>query len=254
MRTRALVLLALPASLACSSTQPRVRPEVLARHPLTYEASLRGQSLPAAEGGGAEALGERTVEIDVVLLALAPGEAAALEGERFAGPQAWSARRAALEPYLDLPRSGDARVLTAPRLLAAEGQTCTLAVTRELAYVADFELRGDERALVADPVVESVRTGVLLQASAAFTANGGVELALDVRQSDLETPIAERRARLPGLEEPVVIQTPRLCAQRVATRAELGAGECLVVSWNGADDGRVLALVTAGEAAPAGSR
>jgi hypothetical protein len=255
---RTVLALSLVSLLAaCAADRPlRATPaEVLARPALEYSAGFRAPELEPAVSDGAAAAGTRTAEVEVLLLALDTAEARALEGEQTPGPRAWTTRRSELAPYLALAYAGDERLLHAPHILGAELRRNTFAVLVQHAYVADFELRGDATALVADPIVKTFTTGLEIQARAEFAPDERLALALTIRDCAQTGPLESRDVHLPGLPTPVELQSASLCTQRLSTETALAPDECLVLSWNDGQDLAVrrFALVSARPGRPLGT-
>jgi len=251
----ALALFSLLAACAAGRPLRSTPAEVLARPALEYSAGFRAPELEPAVSDGAEAAGTRTAEVEVLLLALDAAESSALEGEASPGPRAWTTRRSELAPYLALAHARDERLLHAPHILGAEGRRNTFAILDQHAYVADFELRGDAKAMVADPIVKTFTTGLQIQTRAVFAPDERLALELTIRDCALTTPLESRDAHLPGLPTPVELQIPSLCTQRLSTEAALAPDECLVLSWNDGQDLAVrrFALVSARPARPLGT-
>ena len=247
MRPLPFVLL---SALACACAAPASRfprPTVLAEPELRYEASFRPTPLPPPDPGIAGDRGDK-LAVRFRLLDLSSARAVALEGERL-GPAAWRSRLA------ELPDFTPEEIKECPNLELGSGASTRFVITNQRAYVAAFELSGDQRTLVADPVIETYSTGLALLLSADHTASG-VSLALDVTQC---TELAEPSARnlcAPGFPAGLSVQVPEIYTQRIQTRDALAPDECLVLSWNHAraPERRLVLLVTAREAGPLGTR
>jgi Flp pilus assembly secretin CpaC len=245
-------LLATPiAALACAApTRPAPEIEARAGVPLAYRADVRSRGLERVpfDASAAEArASERKVEVECSFHAIDARAFAELTGGDSPSPAAWISPRARVEPAVAALRdSGRCSVLTAPRAIVFDGAAAKVSVAEQVAYVADFEVSLAGEDLIADPVVETLQFGLSLDFRPALAADGRIALALALVLCDLQRPIAEIDARLPGVATPVKLQTPLVQRQELAAEVSLAADECaaiVVPSFTGYR----LVLVTARE-------
>jgi len=244
-------ILATAATLAACASPPRapsLEPlDVRAEHPVEYRASLRGPLTLDAPSDSRPAKSDRTIQVNLLLLEVDAGDAARLLERERVVPSAWTVSRREVADRMPVLRDGRrATMLSSPKMIVREGQSGSMMVMDEVAYVADFELEVEGDRAVADPVVETCQDGLL------FAVRGqldGEKVALDCSlvSNRLERPIPTVAVRFPGATHPVSVQTPLVLSQRIATRATIAPDECLVLAaYSGNDPSRpVLAFVTA---------
>jgi len=248
---RASLPIAYRASLGSSAKVPGVVPDRAPLSPLTWP---RPDPAPT-----------RATELELLLLALPAAEAAALERSEdpsgplasgpgvVAGPHAWTAEADGLLAWLQLDPGGDARVLEAGRFLATAEHPARLSQVEQRAYVADYDLRGDARFLIADPKVDVLDLGLLLQVSlgAAEDADEGASdaahLVVSITQANLARELEAEPVDLLGSTVHVTLQRPLVLTQQLDAEARLAPDECLALAWPHPDDAglRLVALVRA---------
>lgn len=107
--------------------------------------------------------------------------------------------------------------LTAPRLLVANNERASISVINEVSYVKDFDVEIAQAAVIADPIIDIVRDGVILDVKPVVSADRKfVTLELRPTVSVLERPIPTFATTL-GSGPPVAIEVPVLSIQRVRT-------------------------------------
>lgn len=232
-------LLALLLS-ACATTGARLPgPPALSTPEFEYEASFRASEPPAPAPGA-----EPSASVSVRYLSLDRATARALEGAALDGPGVWTTGAAPLAAFL---RAAPADRELQPTTTARPERWTLLAPERQLAYVADFEFRAAGGTLLADPVIEIVRTGTLCRARGERHDDGSVAVGVELRDCGRYGPLDERVAEVPGFAPALTVQHPRLFTQTLATNARLAPDECLILSWNDVErpERRRFALVTA---------
>lgn len=241
MAPRSVFALALLTS--CTGLPARPAPaELRTSLPLEYHASLTSHGFEAAaprEPGTAAS--ERRLEIQVVVQSCSAREAEAQLGELALRPAAWIVDEA--EATRLLATVGELE--TAPRLTVFDGQRSHFAVLGERAYVSGFELSGDGGAMIADPVVATLRLGTSFDARASVAEGDAVELELEWHLRELDEDLPELEHALPIGGSPVRLQVPLAMEQQLTTHARLRAGECVVLSCRDADGRLRLAVVSA---------
>ncbi|MGQ0614282.1 MAG: hypothetical protein ACT4PV_11145 [Planctomycetaceae bacterium] len=144
---------------------------------------------------------------------------------------------AALPAFLE--RHG-AESIAAPQLACRNGQKASITITREVAYVADFELdSGRDGALIVDPVVESVTAGVILLLRPVAAADGSsIRIAMSVQIHELDEPLARLEFPLPtGTSAEIQVPAGRKteitrvirCDRGTVTIVELGGDRLLLL-------------------------
>ncbi len=251
MKPRALGL-ALPLVAGCASNPPfPTPPEIQAGPVLSVRGDLLGRGLPSTAPPDASARrSERQVEISCTMLQISSDRAAAILGGTSSGATAGTADRGELERFLDaLQELPDVQTTFAPKLTLFDGQSGELSISSETAYVADFELSANHDAWIADPVVDTVRSGTFMRARASLPAETGpVALELSWVLCALGTPMPEIEAELPGDLE-VRLQVPVTRTLELSTDVELAPDRVLVTTcprWD-AERGVLLTFVSARE-------
>jgi hypothetical protein len=100
----------------------------------------------------------------------------------------------------------------------------------EQAYLAGFEVVAGRAEVIADPRVEVVQGGVVLQVRA--TRGPGAEswtLALELTTVELDRPLAVRTLRLGGLGAPLTMQVPSGILRRLRCGASQATDQALLL-------------------------
>jgi type II secretory pathway component GspD/PulD (secretin) len=109
------------------------------------------------------------------------------------------------------------QTLTAPRLLVSNNERASISVINEVTYVKDFDVEIAQAAVIADPIMDIVRDGVILDVKPVVSADRKfVTLELRPSVSQLDRPIPTFATTL-GTGPPVAIEVPTLQVQRVRT-------------------------------------
>ena len=107
--------------------------------------------------------------------------------------------------------------IAAPRLLIYNNTRANMQVLRQTSFIRDFEVEIAQAAAVANPVVDVVKDGVVLDVRPVVSADRRfITMELRPTVMELELPIQEFVTTL-GVGQPVVIQLPRTTLQRVRT-------------------------------------
>ena len=129
-------------------------------------------------------------------------------------------------------------------------RTSYIAVANQIAFISSFEVEKSGDVLVADPVVDVLQDGVVARvrvSPAAPAANGALELEIALAMTDVEHPIQDAEAHIPGSAVPVKLQLPIACRQELRSTFALASDECAVLSGLATSDPerRLLAFVRA---------
>lgn len=156
-----------------------------------------------------------------------------------------------LRQFTEHAKSGNASLISSPRVTAYEGQTATISITDQTAFVSSFELvavtpamPGAETARVLDPVVDTIESGIMLKLKGQANKDG-IQLELAILMSELERPIQNTSAKVMGHD--VMVQTPVLFSQKMSTRAQIVDGGSLLITGmvTSEQDEAVIILLTA---------
>lgn len=119
--------------------------------------------------------------------------------------------------------------LTAPRVTVHNTQRAHVSVLNEVAYIRDFEVSTATAVAVADPVVDIIRDGIVLDVRPTVSADRRyVTLELRPTLAVLLRPIPTFLTSL-GVGTPVAIQTPQLSLQRIRTTITVPDGGSFVI-------------------------
>ncbi|MCD4657975.1 MAG: hypothetical protein K8S87_10590, partial [Planctomycetes bacterium] len=130
-----------------------------------------------------------------------------------------------------LQKKRKASILTASRLSAFNTQRANLVVINQVAYVRDFSVQTAVSAAVADPVVDTISDGLVLDVKPTVS-NDHRFITIEVRPTvaSLYRPIPEFTTTLGGPgSTPVTIQLPELVVQSFETTVMCPDGGLVVV-------------------------
>ncbi|MHC4897416.1 MAG: hypothetical protein ACYTGW_09955 [Planctomycetota bacterium] len=114
--------------------------------------------------------------------------------------------------------------IAAPRLLIYNNTRANMQVLRQTSFIRDFEVEIAQAAAVANPVVDVVKDGVVLDVRPVVSADRRfITMELRPTVMELELPIQEFVTTL-GVGQPVSIQLPRTTLQRVRTTITMPDG------------------------------
>ncbi len=122
-----------------------------------------------------------------------------------------------------------ATLLTAPRVTVHNTQRAHVSVMNEIAYIRDFDTNTATGIAVADPVVDVIRDGIVLDVRPTISADRRyITLELRPTLATLLRPIPTFTTSL-GVGTPVAIQTPQLTLQRIRTTVTVPDGGSFVI-------------------------
>ncbi|MFT7618827.1 MAG: hypothetical protein ACI97A_002474 [Planctomycetota bacterium] len=103
-------------------------------------------------------------------------------------------------------------ILSMPKVVVIHGQSATVSMLNEVAYVKDFDVEVASAALIADPVIDLIREGVEIATTPVIDVDGeGLTLKVDARISSIQRPIPEFTTEvIPGGGSKVTIQLPQV--------------------------------------------
>ncbi len=115
-------------------------------------------------------------------------------------------------------------VVTAPRLTVFNTARSNLAVLNQVAYVQDFDVEIAQAASIADPIVNVIQDGVVLDVRPVVSADRRfILMELRPTVAVLKRPILNQATTL-GSQNSVTIQLPELDIQRVRTTVPMPDG------------------------------
>ncbi|MHC5062671.1 MAG: hypothetical protein ACYTG5_01700 [Planctomycetota bacterium] len=115
-------------------------------------------------------------------------------------------------------------IIVAPRLLVYNNTRASMSALRHTSFIRDFDVEIAQSAAVANPVVDVVSDGVVLDVRPVVSADRRF-ITLELRPTllELQTPIPTFTTTL-GAGQPVSIQLPRVTLQKVRTTVTLPDG------------------------------
>lgn len=120
-------------------------------------------------------------------------------------------------------------IITAPRLLIYNNTRASMSVLRHTSYIRDFDVEIAQAAAVANPIVDVVRDGVVLDVRPVVSADRRfITMELRPTVMTLDLPIPTFTTTL-GVGQPVQIQLPSVTLQRVRTTVTMPDGGTLML-------------------------
>ncbi len=121
------------------------------------------------------------------------------------------------------------QLITAPRLVIYNNTRASMSVLRHTSYIRDFDVEIAQAAAVANPVVDVVRDGVVLDVRPVVSADRRfITMELRPTVMTLDLPIPTFTTTL-GVGQPVSIQLPSVTLQRVRTTVTMPDGGTLML-------------------------
>ena len=127
-------------------------------------------------------------------------------------------------------KAGHVEPVTAPRVTAYAGQKATISVLEQISYVADFEAevgRGGHQ--IADPVVQTIQAGVLLDVTGT-PRGSGVDLDAAFTWSEVKRPMETYETTHLAGGAKVTIQIPEMRVRRVKPRMVVPPGRAVLLA------------------------
>lgn len=123
-----------------------------------------------------------------------------------------------------------ARVLTAPRLSAFNTQRANITIVNQIPYVQDFELNSATSAAIANPVIDTILDGMVLDVKPTVS-NDRRFITIEVQPTvaELVLPIPTFTTTL-GPTSSVTIQIPEIQLQTVQTTVRVPDGGAVVIA------------------------
>ncbi len=123
--------------------------------------------------------------------------------------------------------------ITAPRITVYNAQRANVSVLNQVSYVADYEVEIAQASNIADPVVQTIQEGVVLDVRPIVSSDFRfVTLELRPTVAEVLRPIPTITTNLasgPFASAPVTLQVPELRIQRVRTTVMMPDGATLLL-------------------------
>ncbi|MEE8104237.1 MAG: hypothetical protein V3T86_01735 [Planctomycetota bacterium] len=119
--------------------------------------------------------------------------------------------------------------INAPRLTVYDTQRANVSVMKQNSYVQDFDVEIAQAAAIGDPIVQTIRDGVILDVRPIVSADRRfITMELRPTVAELVRPIPTFQTSL-GTGPPVTIQVPELAISRVRTTVTMPDGGTLLL-------------------------
>ena len=126
-------------------------------------------------------------------------------------------------------KSERVELVSNPRILVSNTGRANLTVLNQVVYVKDFDVEIAQAASIADPIIDTVQDGVILDVRPVVSADRRfITLELRPTIAELKRPIREVSTTL-GSQASVTIQLPELEIQRVRTSIPMPDGSTVLL-------------------------
>jgi hypothetical protein len=126
-------------------------------------------------------------------------------------------------------KSERVELVSSPRILVSNTGRANLSVLNQVVYVKDFDVEIAQAASIADPIIDVVQDGVILDVRPVVSADRRfITLELRPTIATLKRPIAEAVTTL-GSQNSVTIQLPEVQIQRVRTSIPMPDGATVLL-------------------------
>ncbi len=145
-------------------------------------------------------------------------------------------------------RSTDAQLVQAPRVIVQPFRKATLSITRQVAYVRDYELKvfAAEDLEIADPIVDVVESGIVMDLRGLSLEGGKLGIHALVNYTALEEPIPSVQLHVGSSDHTVTIQRPVVRTIHVEGHFDIHPEETLALVSSDPETGeRVVVLLRA---------
>ena len=118
--------------------------------------------------------------------------------------------------------------VSSPMQLIREGLFGRIQIGQYTSFISKFEVSGEGASRVADPVVDTVVTGLSIGMRAQSVTEASMRLSLDMQIIDLLAPI--RRHEVTVFGAPMTVETPVLSVQRMKGEGVVAEDRVLVLT------------------------
>ncbi|MEL6715129.1 MAG: hypothetical protein AAFP86_15210, partial [Planctomycetota bacterium] len=120
-------------------------------------------------------------------------------------------------------------VVTSPTITVNNGARANVQVLNQVAYVQDFDVQIAQAASIADPIIQVIQDGVILDVRPVVSADRRfITLELRPTIAELTRPILEQPTTL-GTQNTVTIQLPEVEIQKVRTSIPMPDGSTVLL-------------------------
>ena len=119
--------------------------------------------------------------------------------------------------------------ISAPRLTVYDTQRANVSVMRQNSYVQDFDVEIAQAAAIGDPIIQTIRDGIILDVRPIVSADRRfITMELRPTVADLVRPIPTFQTSLATVP-PVTLQAPEIAISRVRTTVTMLGGGTLML-------------------------
>ncbi len=182
-----------------------------------------------------------TLQVNTKFFRLSAGAAEALLGQGAGTVAATSLTDAAVKTWLSaLTKRKDAEVISSPIVQMWDGARSNIVISNQVSYISSFELSGDGTQRIADPVVDTMTEGLMLEVRATSSSDG-MNLDLKLTMAELQRPIATQNVRVFGSS--MTVQTPVMFTQSLTAQGTCADGQSLLLTGMVGQDNEVIIVI-----------
>ncbi|MHC5063534.1 MAG: hypothetical protein ACYTG5_06130 [Planctomycetota bacterium] len=161
-----------------------------------------------------------------------------------------------LERFLETLTAGKSDVMIAPVVTVYNQQSFSISTTKPITYVKDFKVDMVDGALLADPVLETVNQGVILEGQAASLGDDMVGISCKLTLREVSEADRTVEIEIAGTNQTGTIGLPRIETLEIDTTIALSMGTAAVFPGPLSDGRYPLIMISADlyEQLPTGSK
>ena len=124
----------------------------------------------------------------------------------------------------------DVQELNSQNLTVQNNERGHVAIINQTAYVRDFEVEVAQAAFIADPIIDVIQDGVVLDVQPTVSYDRKkITLKMEPTVAELVRPIPTFSTSLAGTTQPVTIQLPQLLVRSFATTVDVPDGASVLI-------------------------
>ncbi|MCA8974278.1 MAG: hypothetical protein KDC98_06125 [Planctomycetes bacterium] len=127
-----------------------------------------------------------------------------------------------------LRENRDVTFLVSPALTLQPLTVGHASLLNQTSYVRDFDLQVTNNAIIADPIIDTIQDGIVLEAAVTTLEHGLLGVSLEARVAELKRPIETQEVGL-GAGQKVTLQLPHLHSTQIESAVEMVPGNTVVL-------------------------
>lgn len=188
---------------------------------------------PGAERG--------TLQVNSKFFRLSVEAAEALLGKGAGTVAATSLSDTEVKTWLSaLTKRKDAEVISSPIVQMWDGARSNIVISNQVSYISAFALTGNGSQRIADPVVDTMTEGLMLEVHAT-SGSDGMNLDLKLTMAELQRPIATQKVGVFGSS--MTVQTPVMFTQSLTAQGTCADGQSLLLTGMVGQDNEVIIVI-----------